>query len=86
MVPASLIPWAVLGIALLWRTAPAVAEPHPGTPRHALPPPQERSREDLLRLHQDLQRQRLQRLEYRQDMQRQAPSRPAPVDPWGIGR
>jgi hypothetical protein len=86
MVPVSLIPWAVLGIALLSRTAPAVAEPYPGTPRNTLPTPQERSREDLFRLQQDLQRQRLQRLEYRQDQQRQAPGRPAPVDPGGIGR
>jgi Spy/CpxP family protein refolding chaperone len=86
MAPVSLILAAVPGIALLSCTAAATAEPHHGTPQHTSPSPRQRSQEDLLRLHQDLQRQRLQRLEYRQMQQRREPRRPTPIDSWGTGR
>jgi len=87
MAPVSLILAAVPGIALLPCTAvAAAAEPHQGAPLHATPTPRQRSQEDLLRLHQDLQRQRLQRLDYQQQRQRQEPRRPTPLDSWGIGR
>jgi hypothetical protein len=85
MAPVALILAAVPGIALLSCTA-AAAEPHRGAPLNGTPTPQQRSRDDLFRLHQDLQRQRLQRLDYRQQRQRQEPRRPTPLDSWGTGR
>jgi Spy/CpxP family protein refolding chaperone len=86
MAPVSLILWALKAMALLSCTAAAAAEPHSGAPLHDIPSPRQRSQEDLLRLHQDLQRQRLQRLDYQQQRQRQEPRRPTQLDSWGIGR